>query len=101
MEKCYVTPGERVLVEAPYSEACMHMRVAGTLMLAELLPPSEDGFVRMAQLYRTDGTPFSSPVTYGEAGFYCETDKGRPRGGPVIASAYRFYYYPPKVTTPA
>jgi hypothetical protein len=52
----------------PHSEVCMHMRVAGKKMLAELVR-SESGYVS-AQLYRLDGSRFSSSVTTGEAGFY-------------------------------
>jgi hypothetical protein len=50
------------LVTLPYSEVCMHMRVAGTQMLVE---PRPDG---MAQLWNLDGTQFSFPITAGEAG---------------------------------
>lgn len=56
--------GDRIMTEVPYSEVCMHMRVAGTVMMVELLPAG------LAQLYRTDGTKFSFPVTAGEAGLY-------------------------------
>lgn len=52
------------LLVLPYSEVCMHMRVAGTQMLGELV---EDG--RMVQLYKPDGEPFSFPITRGEAGW--------------------------------
>lgn len=48
-------------VRLPYSEVCMHMRVAGTLMFVEPLPRN------MAQLYSLFGDPFSFPITRGEA----------------------------------
>lgn len=50
------------LVTLPYSEVCMHMRVAGTQMLVE---PRRDG---MAQLWQLDGKQFSFPIAAGEAG---------------------------------
>jgi len=81
--------GERVTVELPYSEVCMHMRVAGKRMDVEVLP---DG----AQLLNADGSKFSFPITHGEAGIRamerhdpectaCEHGcpwKGRPMGAP-------------------
>jgi len=47
----------------PYSEVCVHLRVAGTAMLAKLI----DG--TMVQLFNENGSPFSFPITAGEAGF--------------------------------
>jgi len=64
----YVNPGERVEVVAPYSEACLAMRVAGTRMLVELLV-SRHGFTS-AQLYTVAGERFSAPVLPGEAGLF-------------------------------
>lgn len=58
-----------VRVELPFSEVCMHMRVAGRLMLVRPLP---DG---MAQILNEDGSPFSAPVTRAEAGLPYE-DRG-------------------------
>lgn len=51
----------RRTVELPYSEVCMHMRIAGREAEVELLPNG------MAQVY-LDGRPFSAPITCGEAG---------------------------------
>lgn len=65
-EKTYVTEGERVTIEAPYSEVCMHMGCAGNIMEAELCGYS-------AQLYLY-GKPFSAPILMGEAGFYRDSD---------------------------
>jgi hypothetical protein len=59
-------PGERVTKEMPYSEVCMSMRVAGRVMIAEVL----DG--RMAQLYDEADAKFSAPITLGEAGIYID-----------------------------
>lgn len=63
-EKLYVAPGDRVSVILPYSEVCMHLRVAGQRMTVELLPSGG------AQLIGRDGRPFSIPIGDGEAGFY-------------------------------
>lgn len=68
-----VDSGKRYLTFMPHSEVCMHMRVAGRLMAVELLHRvAVEGDVArtfyMAQLYGLDGTPFSAPITTGEAG---------------------------------
>jgi hypothetical protein len=63
-------------VQLPYSEVCMHLRVAGTRMHARLEPSG------MVQLLGPDGSPFSFPITAGEAGldhdphggWYLDTD---------------------------
>ena len=73
-DKRFAAIGERVQLELPYSEVCMHMRVAGKVMQAEILPSAYS-----AQLYSLDGRPFSAPITTSEAGFYREAE--------------RFYYY--------
>ena len=56
-------PDNRRRIRLPYSEVNMSMRVAGQLMLAEMLP---DGTV---QLYSDDGTKFSFPILASEAGW--------------------------------
>jgi hypothetical protein len=58
-----LSPGDRVRLVLPHSEVCMHMRVAGTRMLAEV----REGGV---QLLNPDGSPFSFPILHGEAGVY-------------------------------
>lgn len=58
----------RVALTAPYSEVCMHLRVAGTPVLVE---PLDRG---MAQLYTPDGDPISFPITRGEAGLHPSVD---------------------------
>jgi hypothetical protein len=70
-----VTAGQRVRIIAPYSEVCMHMRVAGMPMDAVLRPEPDDRTPYLVQLYRPGSDrPFSSPITYGEAGFYHDDD---------------------------
>jgi len=73
--------GERGRKYMGYSEVCMHMRVAGKPMDFEVVSP------RSVQLYRDDGTPFSFPITYGEAGLFRQDDG--------------FYYYPDDSKNPA
>lgn len=49
-------------VELPYSEVCMHMRVAGKTMWVGPFGHN------MAQIFSDNGAQFSSPITRGEAG---------------------------------
>lgn len=51
------------LLSLPYSEVCMHMKVAGQVMLGELREND------MVQLYELNGREFSFPITRGEAGW--------------------------------
>jgi hypothetical protein len=89
-EKRYVRPGERVKMLMPWSEVCMHMRVHDTVMEVEfILKEWPDHTSATAQLYK-DGRPFSSPILYGEAGFYHEG------GNDAFRIGEGFYYYPPK-----
>jgi hypothetical protein len=60
--KRLIHPDQEVILELPYSEVCMHLRVAGTRMRARLLA---DG---MVQLLDPDGHQFSFPITAAEAG---------------------------------
>jgi hypothetical protein len=55
-------------LELPYSEVCMHLRVAGTRMRARLLPGG------MVQLLDAGGREFSFPITAGEAGLHHDHD---------------------------
>jgi hypothetical protein len=57
---------EEFTIELPYSEVCMHLRVAGTRMRARLQAN------RMVQLLGPDGTDFSFPITDSEAGLYTD-----------------------------
>ena len=74
MKSFPIQVGEKVKKYMPYSEVCMHMRVSGKVMVAEMI--SE----RMVQLYKLDGEPFSFPISTGEAGIFTP-----PEGS---------YYYP-------
>jgi hypothetical protein len=75
-----IGPYQEFTVELPFSEVCMHLRVAGTRMRARL---AHNG---MVQLLGPDGSPFSFPITAGEAGlghdphdgWYLETDQPDP-----------------------
>jgi hypothetical protein len=62
MAKRLIRPTEEFAIELPFSEVCMHLRVAGTRMRARLEPN------QMVQLLQPDGSPFSFPITAGEAG---------------------------------
>jgi hypothetical protein len=64
--KRLIRPTEEFTIELPYSEVCMHLRVAGTRMRARLQPS------RMVQLLGPDGTDFSFPITDSEAGLYSD-----------------------------
>jgi hypothetical protein len=64
--KRLIRPTEEFTIELPYSEVCMHLRVAGTRMRARLQPN------RMVQLLQPDGTDFSFPITDSEAGLYTD-----------------------------
>jgi hypothetical protein len=64
--KRLIRPTEEFTIQLPYSEVCMHLRVAGTRMRARLQPN------RMVQLLQPDGTDFSFPITDGEAGLYTD-----------------------------
>jgi hypothetical protein len=74
--KRLIGPNQQFTVQLPYSEVCMHLRVAGIRMYARL----EQG--GMVQLLGPDGSGFSFPITAGEAGldhdphhgWYLETD---------------------------
>lgn len=63
-----IAPGQRVRVRLPWSEVCMHLRVAGKVMTCELV---EGGSA--VQLYDEEGDPYSFPITPGEAGFFRHT----------------------------
>ena len=63
-----IQPNQEIVLELPYSEVCMHLRVAGTRMRARLQP---DG---MVQLLDADGRDFSFPITAAEAGLHQDQD---------------------------
>lgn len=62
-----VTVGDTVRVRLPWSEVCAHMRVADHDRSVRVL---ESG----AQILNDDGTPFSFPITHGEAGIYRDAE---------------------------
>lgn len=64
------TAGERKTIVLPYSEVCMFMGVAGKAMEAELISDYA------VQLYDEAGSPFSYPITRGEAGWDHQVDIG-------------------------
>lgn len=91
---CYKTdmePGDKRSVILPYSEVCMHMGVAGKPAVVELLK-SEQGYTS-AQIY-IDGQKYSSPVTTGEAGIFCD-DKGQHYTYSVVLLCNMQVYTPP------
>lgn len=51
----------------PWSEVCMHMRIADKVMRFRVVGSTGN---EMVQLLNEDGTPFSFPITPGEAGLY-------------------------------
>lgn len=62
--------GDKIYKEMGYSEVCVHMRVAGKVMKAEIVSS------RAVQLHTFNDEdelaeqPFSFPILLGEAGFY-------------------------------
>ena len=57
-------PHSAVLREMPFSEVCVHMKVAGKPMWTEVT--SDHG----VQLYTLEGQKFSMPILHGEAGLH-------------------------------
>ncbi len=51
-------------VRLPHSEVCVHLQVAGQVRPVQIVGSEH----KMAQICYPDGTPFSFPVTLGEAG---------------------------------
>jgi hypothetical protein len=63
-----IHPNQETILELPYSEVCMHLRVAGTRMRARLQPNG------MVQLLDADGRDVSFPITAAEAGLHHDQD---------------------------
>ena len=63
-----IHPNQETVLELPYSEVCMHLRVAGTRMRARLQPNG------MVQLLDADGRDVSFPITAAEAGLHHDQD---------------------------
>jgi len=53
----------RRLLTMPYTEVCVHLHVAGKLMMCELIGET------VVQLYDDKGRKFSFPITRTEAGW--------------------------------
>jgi len=84
-------PGDRVRIELPHSEVCMHMRVAGRVMDVRMT----EGRYPMAQLLNPDGSEFSAPILTAEAGIYGDVERGfycypemEPPAGPRLADEH-------------
>jgi hypothetical protein len=58
-------PGDILLVELPYSEVCMHLRVAGQVRAVQVKPNG-------AQILN-HGKPYSAPILQAEAGLPANT----------------------------
>lgn len=67
MRKRYITENEHMYLIMPFSEACMHMRIAGKRMNAEVRKDS-------VQLLDENDRNFSFPITLGEAGVFSDKD---------------------------
>jgi len=68
-DRVSVQAGDVVRLRLPWSEVCMHMRVAGKPMNIQVVV---EGTSTVAQLLTDDGTRFSSPILLGEAGIYTD-----------------------------
>jgi len=66
-----LVPGETVMIELPYSEVCMHMRIAGAAHEVELIREDRSGLA-MAQILDGSRRPLGGAVAPGEAGIYCD-----------------------------
>lgn len=62
-----VAVGDTARVRLPFSEVCMALRVAGQARHVTVL-------ARGAQILDPDGSPYSFPVTHGEAGIRTDAD---------------------------
>lgn len=60
-----ISVGTVVNILLPYSEVCVHLKVAGHTRPVEVLATG-------AQILNWDGSNFSFPVTHGEAGIYSD-----------------------------
>lgn len=80
-KRTVLVPGVMFIIRLPFSEVCVHMRVADKVMGAEIV---EDG--RAVQLYDDNGNRFSAPITTGEAGIYTSFGKGEMWSESVFAT---------------
>jgi hypothetical protein len=58
-----VNPGDTIDIELPYSEVCMHLRVAGQARTVRVTE-------RAAEILDADGRPLTAPVLHAEAGIH-------------------------------
>ena len=67
-----VRHGDRVRLELPFSEVCMHLRVAGQVMTVEVIGRwyADGRSCFTAQLHGDNDKPFSFPILTAEAGIY-------------------------------
>ena len=70
--KTYLDPLDDFTITLPWSEVCMHMKVADKTMLGSL---TEDG--TMVQLWTDEGEKFSAPITPTEAGLFYDSVRGQ------------------------
>jgi hypothetical protein len=68
VRRVWPIPGHCYRAEMPYSEVCMHMRVAGTFMVIRLADAD------CVQLLDRRGRDFSVPILAAEAGLYRSAD---------------------------
>lgn len=68
-------PVEQVFeqISLPYSEVCMHLRIAGKTMSVGMIRTPSNRLV--AQIFDGLGKPYSFPILPGEAGIQTEWDK--------------------------
>lgn len=81
-------PGDRCLINVPYSEVCMHMKVAGTNMIAQIMPGSPGRYAPYVRLEKLNDPSWRSTVSLGEGGFTdqdCEDGEVRPMWGTLVS----------------
>jgi hypothetical protein len=61
--------GDIVTLTLPYSEVCMHLRVAGQVWDVQVLPDGAQNVGRAPERMH-----YSFPVTHGEAGIYSDAE---------------------------
>lgn len=65
--KVRVKSGDVVRLQMPWSEVCMHLRVADQVRNVKVHDTS-------ASILNEDGTAYTFPVTHGEVGIYSDAD---------------------------
>lgn len=69
-DRLSIRPGEIAEIELPYSEVCMHMRIAGNTMRVQLVKSNTTPSYYFARILRDDDTDYCAPINYGEAGIF-------------------------------